>query len=128
MARGGLALGVVGLLMLAIAVVPSLAGFRTGIYPGTTSQATNLSLQVMKKKKVNVVFFELLSPPCAGQYAGLEAKLRKNGKFKALSPADGLYGYVKGKVNGNKASGTARYTHPELPCDSGEVTWTAEKE
>ncbi len=84
------------------------------------------------KKKVNVIFFEFNAPPCGGpggtQYAGLEAKIKKSGKFKALSPGEGFYGYVKGKFKGKSAEGTAYYHFDEFGCDSGEVTWTAERD
>jgi hypothetical protein len=121
------------LLVVAIAITPALAGFKSGTYSGTTSQAgQNLQLSVNKAKtKVIVVFFEFDAPPCGGmgglQYAGLEAKIKKSGKFKALSPGDGFYGFVKGKFKGSKASGTAKYHWEEQGCDAGDVTWTAEK-
>jgi hypothetical protein len=92
----------VPLLVLAIAIAPASAGFKSGTYSGKTSQDANLSLSVNKSKtKVNVVFFEFIAPPCGGpggpQYAGLEGKLKKSGKFNVPSPGDGFYGYVKGK-------------------------------
>ena len=85
-----------------------------------------------KKTKVNVVFFEFNAPPCGGtgglQYAGLEGKIKKSGKFNVPSPGDGFYGYVKGKFKGKSAEGTALYHFDKFGCDSGEVTWTAERD
>ncbi len=125
--RGGLALFAAGLVSLSIGISSGFGSWQTGAYPGDTSQGANMALDV-KKKKVNVVFFETIAPPCAGQYAGLEAKIKKSGKFKALSPGDGFYGYVKGKIKGKKAEGTALYHWDAMGCDSGVVTWTAEKD
>ena len=130
LAGGGLALGAVALLTLALAAGPGLASSKaTAYYPGTTSQDKTLALS-LEGKNVNVTWFGFDSPPCGGpggtQYAGLQAKLKKNGKFKAAPSSD--YGYVKGKLKGRKFTGTARHTLPELGCDSGVVTWTAKKE
>lgn len=130
LAGGGLALGAVALLTLALATGPGLASSKaTTYYPGTTSQGKILSLS-KDKKDINVTFFGFDSPPCGGpggtQYAGLKAKLKPNNKFNATAP--GGNGYVKGKLNGRKFTGTARHTLPELGCDSGVVTWTAKKE
>ena len=110
--------------VIAIAITPALAGFNPGAYVGTTSQGENLQLSVNKsKKRVNVIFFEFNAPPCGGpggtQYAGLEAKIKKSGKFKALSPGEGFYGDVKGKFKGKSAEGTAYYHFDEFGCDSG---------
>jgi hypothetical protein len=116
-----------------VLATPGFAGFKPGTYTGTSSQAgQNLQLQVNKKRtKVNVVFFEFDAPPCGGvgglQYAGLQAKIKPSGKFNAPSPGDGFYGYVKGKFNGRKASGTARYHFDASGCESGVVDWTAHK-
>jgi hypothetical protein len=121
-----------------IMATPGLAGFKSGNYTGTTSQNDeggfphDLALQVNRAKtKVTVVFFELEADPCKGvgglQYAGLTARIRSTGKFKALSPGDGFYGYVKGKFDGRRAEGTAIYNPEGTGCDSGEVTWTARK-
>jgi len=119
--------------LLAIAITPATAGFKSGDYVGTTSQGENLQLNVNKaKKKVNVTFFEFNAPPCGGaggtQYAGLVGKIKKSGKFKVPSPADGFYGYVKGKFKGGKVEGTALYHHDKLGCDSGVVDYTGEKD
>jgi hypothetical protein len=119
------------LLVLAIAIPTALAGFKSGTYVGTTSQGANLQLSVSKsKKKVNVIFFEFIVPPCSPgtQFAGLEAKIKDSGKFKALSPGDGFYGYVKGRFKGRSAEGTAYYHFDKFGCDSGILTWTAERE
>ena len=133
------ALMVIGVMAAAlILATPGLAGFKSGTYTGTTSQDDeggdphDLMLQVNKKRtKVSVVFFELEADPCKGmgglQYAGLSAKIKPSGKFNALSPADGFYGYVKGKFDGSKAAGTARYHFDESGCESGVVDWTARK-
>ena len=131
--RGGLTLAAVALLAAALAVGPSLASSKaTAYYPGTTSQpGKTMQLQV-EKHKVIVNFFQFSSPPCGGpggtQYAGISSKLKPNGKFKAPSPGGTGNGFVKGKVKGKNASGTAHHTLPESGCDSGEVTWTAHKE
>ncbi len=129
--RAGLALGAVGLSVVVLAGSGLASSKAASYFPGTTSQGKGLQLQV-SKKKVIVNYFQFTAPPCGGvgglQFAGLEAKRKDNGKFKALSPADGYYGFVKGKVVGRRASGTAHYQFPEQGCDSGEVTWTAEKE
>jgi hypothetical protein len=131
-----LALAVAAALVLA---TPAPAGVKAGTYSGTTSQqdeagdALPLQLKVSRnKKKVTVVFFELSAPPCGGggmgtlQYAGLVAKIKRNGSFNAKSPP---YGYVKGKFNGKKAKGTARYeVHQNgVDCDSGKITWSARR-
>jgi hypothetical protein len=101
-----------------VLATPGFAGFKPGTY-------------TKKRTKVNVVFFEFDAPPCGGmgglQYAGLQAKIKPSGKFNAPSPGDGFYGYVKGKFNGRKASGTARYHFDASGCESGVVDWTAHK-
>ena len=123
----------IGAVVLALALVPVLAqGFKSGTYSGDTSQGQSLQLKVNKAKtKVTVVFFEFVAPPCGGmgglQYAGLTGKLRNSGKFRVLSPADGYYGYVKGKFEHHSADGTALYHYDPSGCNSGEVTWTAER-
>jgi hypothetical protein len=128
----------VGLALAGLIAAPGTAGFKSGTYTGKTSQDDeggsphDLMLKVNRKKtKVTVVFFELEADPCKGtgglQYAGLTAKIRRSGKFKALSPGDGFYGYVKGKFDGRKATGTARYTFESTGCESGVVTWRARK-
>ena len=121
-----------------IAAAPATAGFKSGTYSGKTSQddgaghPLHLQLKVNKRKtRVTVVFFELSAPPCAGkgglQYAGLHARIKPTGRFKALSPGDGFYGYVKGKFKGRTASGTATYDVDSSGCHAGNVTWTARK-
>ena len=121
------------LALLAIAITPALAGFKSGIYAGKTSQDANFQLSVNKKKtKVNLIFFEFIAPPCGGpggtQYAGLESKIKESGKFNIPSPGDGFFGYVKGKFKGGKVQGTALYHFDELGCDSGVVDYTGEKD
>ena len=121
-----------------MAATPGLAGFKSGTYTGTTSQNDeggfphDLMLKVNRAKtKVNVVFFEFEADPCKGigglQYAGLTARIKRSGRFEALSPADGFYGYVKGQFQGGNASGTALYHYDASGCNSGVVNWTAAK-
>ncbi len=135
--RAIIPVGVV-LVALSLSAAPAHGGFTYGTFSGTTSQDDeagdphNLQLNVNRKKtKVTVVFFELEADPCKGtgglQYAGLTAPIRDNGKFKALSPANGFYGYVKGRFHGQMADGTARYHHDPTGCESGVVNWTARK-
>jgi hypothetical protein len=125
------------LVMGLIVAAPGLA-FKSGTYSGTTSQDDeggdphDLQLKVNRKKtRVTVVFFELEADPCKGtgglQYAGLKAKIRDDGTFKAKSPADGFYGYVKGRLHGRVADGKARYHFDASGCESGIVTWEAHK-
>jgi hypothetical protein len=115
-----------------VLTAPGLAGFKSGNYSGTTSQGKSLGLKVNSAKtKVTVVYFEFSAPPCGGkgglQYAGLKAKIRSDGTFKAKSPADGYYGYVKGRFHGRYADGRALYHYDPSGCNSGDVTWSAEK-
>jgi len=129
--RAACGLAVVAALGLGVWVTPGVAGFKSGIYSGTSSQPDqHLQLKVNRAKtKITVVFFELDAPPCGGlgglQYAGLKAHLRSNGKFKALSPGDGFYGYVKGRVHGAQGDGTARYHADASGCETGVLTWEA---
>ncbi|HYH62349.1 MAG TPA: hypothetical protein VD766_10830 [Solirubrobacterales bacterium] len=120
---------------LAIWAPSLLAGFKSGTYSGTTSQEDSagnpkpLQLSVNKKKtKVSVVFFELEAPPCGGkgglQWAGIEGKIKDNGKFKIK---DDPYGYIKGRFHGSMADGTARYAYKPSGCDSGVITWASER-
>ena len=136
--RIGMALASLMLAASLVIVAPGTAGFKSGNYSGTTSQDDeggdphNLALTVNRKKtRVSVIFFELEADPCKGtgglQYAGLKAKIKRSGKFKALSPGDGFYGYVKGKFKGRRASGTALYNPEGTGCDSGVVEWKAKK-
>lgn len=137
---GWIATGIIALAVLvpAVWVAPAIGGFAHGSFSGTTSQLDegnephNLGLSVNRAKtKVTVVYFELEADPCKGtgglQYAGLQGKIHDNGKFKALSPADGFYGYVKGRFHGQMADGTARYHFDDTGCESGVVTWQAHK-
>ena len=121
-----------------VAAVPGASGFASGTYRGTTSQdgtdgqPLHLQLKVNKRKtKVTVVFFELSAPPCAGkgglQYAGLTARIRRNGTFTAPSPGDGFYGDVSGSFVRRRASGTASYDVESAGCHAGDVTWSARK-
>jgi hypothetical protein len=117
---------------LGVFTAPGLGGFKSGTYSGATSQGLNLQLKVNSAKtKMTVVFFEFSAPPCGGkgglQYAGLKAKIRSDGTFKAKSPADGYYGYVKGRFHGRYADGRALYHYDPSGCNSGDVTWSAEK-
>ena len=126
----GAGLVVCAVIAAGIWAAPSPAGFSSGTYSGDTSQPNNsIQLNVNRKKtKMTVVFFEYDAPPCAeGQYAGLQAKVRDNGKFRALSPADGFYGFVKGRFHGRIADGTARWHFDAQGCDTGVVNWEAEK-
>jgi hypothetical protein len=127
--------------ILALAVVLSLVvavpvlAFKSGTYSGTTSQEDTagdpkpLQLKVNRQKsKVTIVFFELEAPPCGGtgglQYAGGKTAIRASGKFKWVNEP---YGYVKGQFQHNEASGTALYEFAGAGCNSGEITWTAER-
>ena len=130
---------VIGVLAAGLVLAaPGVAGFKSGTYTGSSEQPDNngVMLTVNKKRtKVNLVFFEWSATqiaPCGGgpggtQWAGLTARIKPTGKFKVLSPADGFYGYVKGKFNGRRAEGTAYYHFDKLGCDSGIVDWAAEK-
>ena len=124
---------VAALFTLAFAA-PGMAGFKSGQYVGTTSQddqvgqPLNVGLQVPKsKRKVKIVYFEFVAPPCGPnlQFAGEVAKLRRPGRFKFVDEFG--YGYIKGKFEGRKATGTARYTFEPNGCDSGVVEWKAKK-
>jgi hypothetical protein len=110
------------------------AKVKKGTYTGTTSQGQGIQLEVTKKQ-ATVVFIDFQDPcrPPEGQpsYAGISGELKKKGrkkkKFKAKSPADGYYGYVKGTLKGKKAEGTAVYAPPSDPIECGvSVRWTAE--
>ena len=113
--------------------------FKSGQYVGTTSQddevgqPKNVGLEVPKnRKKVNIVYFEFVAPPCGagGAFGGLQmaGKTTKlvNGKFNFVDEFG--YGYVKGKFEAGRAHGTARYTFEQQGCDSGVVKWTAKKD
>lgn len=112
-----------------LGVIPGAAAadWKSGTYSDTTSQGKTFSLDVTQKK-VNVTFFGFTAPPCGGegglQFAGLQAKIKSTGRFKAVF---GDYGYVKGRLKGRNASGTALYHFDSEGCNSGEVTWTAHK-
>jgi len=123
---------------VAVAKPGDNAGFKSGQYVGTTSQddevgqAKNVGLEVPKnRKKVNIVYFEFVAPPCGagGAFGGLqmagETTKLVNGKFKFVDEFG--YGYVKGKFEAGRAHGTARYTFEPRGCDSGVVEWTAKK-
>jgi hypothetical protein len=128
----------VAVLVLCVGVSPSFA-FKSGAYSGTSAQQDqvgdpeHLALKVNKAKtKVQVIFFELYCPGLPGlQYAGLSAHLSPTGTFKALSPGDGFYGYVKGKFSGRRATGTVTYDNTTgcvIPADDAmphEMKWTA---
>ncbi len=114
---------------LAIAVVPALAGFKSGTYSGTTSQLDSggdpypLLLEVNRKKTKVRGFVEgdRGEAPCDAFFEWqVQAKVKPSGKFNDV---DEVYGYVKGKFDGKKVSGTARFTFEPLGCDSGVVTW-----
>jgi hypothetical protein len=122
-------------LLLAVAVAPGLAdyNFKSGAYNGKSSQMDqvgdpeHLSLKVNKAKtSVQVIYFELYCPGLPGlQYAGLKGPIKPNGEFKALSPAHGYYGQVRGRFSGKKATGTVTYNNT-TGCDIGpDVTWSA---
>jgi hypothetical protein len=121
-----------------VGVAPANA-FKQGTYTGTTSQVDgvgqplNVGMKVPKSKaKVLIGYFEFVAPPCGDgmppgvQMAGEFARLRASGKFKFEDEFG--YGYVKGQFEHRNASGTARYTFGPRGCDSGVVTWTAERE
>jgi hypothetical protein len=117
-----------------VLATPGLAGFKSGQYVGTTSQVDqvaqplNVGFQVPKsKKKVNIVYFEFLNIGCVAdntQLAGETVRLKPTGKFK-LEDADVVFssGYIKGKFEGRKATGTAEF--PDR-CP-GVIEWEARK-
>jgi hypothetical protein len=85
---------------------------------------------------VNVVYFDF-EDPCVTpmpvlpepSHAGISGEIKKGkkkAKFKALSPADGYYGWVKGTLKGKNADGTAAYANPtaDLVC-GGSPFWEA---
>ena len=130
--RSRIALGAVGACAVLVALVAASAfGFKHGTYQGTTSQMDGggdpqpLMLDVNRKKtKVNIVFFEFSGPGCAPgtQVAGEKTAVRASGKFKW---EDEFYGFIKGQFQHNEAEGTAELGGG--PCDSGPITWTAER-
>lgn len=116
--------------LLGLLAATALA-FKSGTYQGTTSQMDGggdpqpLMLDVNRKKnKVNIVFFEFSGPGCAPgtQVAGERTAVRASGKFKW---SDDFYGFIKGQFQHNEAEGTAELGGG--PCDSGPITWTAER-
>ena len=128
---------IVGGVMAAVLAFPApgIAGFKSGQYVGTTSQADqvaqplNVGFQVPRnKKKVNIVYFEFLNIDCNNvtQIAGETVRLRATGKFR-FAPADPVFssGYVKGKFDGRKASGTAAF--PDRCPSAGVIEWEARK-
>jgi hypothetical protein len=115
--------------------VPGVAGFKSGQYVGTTAlvdpvkQPLNVGFQVPKsKRKVNIVYFEFLNVDCekVTQVAGETVRLRRSGKFK-LEPADTPFssGFIKGKFEGRKATGTAEF--PDRCPLAGVFEWEAKK-
>ena len=119
---------VVALAVGLLVATPGLAGFKSGQYVGTTSQAHNVGLKVPRNKnKVQIVYFEFLNTGCSNvtQTAGVSTKLKPSGKFN-LDPADPVFanGYIKGKFDGKQASGTAEFPSR---CP-GLIEWTAEKD
>jgi hypothetical protein len=129
----GLGIVAVSVAALAMAASPALANFQSGYYNGKSSQTDqvgdpeHLSLKVNKAKtSVQVIYFELYCPGYPGlQYAGLKGPIKPNGEFKALSPAHGYYGKVRGRFSGRKATGTVTYNN-QNGCDIGpDVTWSA---
>jgi len=127
----------ISLSALLLLAAPSVAGFKSGQYVGTTSQVDvidqplNVGFDVAgNKKKVNIVYFEMLNINCSKvtQLAGETVKLNKEtGKFK-LKDADVVFssGYIKGKFKGRKASGTAEF--PDRCASAGVIEWEAEKD
>jgi hypothetical protein len=134
--RSGRRRAVIGALaaaLVAASASPAFADFKSGAYNGTSSQTDqvgdpeSLSLKVNKAKtSVQVIFFELYCPGLPGlQYAGLKGPIKPNGEFRALSPAHGYYGAVRGRFSGKKATGTVTYNNGN-GCDIGpDVTWSA---
>lgn len=133
-ARGGLALTAVAFSILAIGVGSGVASFHTGTYAGSSNQGGRILSLTATKKNVHLTYFDY-QDSCDngtfanGSYAGLDAKIKKNGKFTIKGP--GTTGFVKGKFKGKKASGTAFHGlrgENGVYCSTGpDVTWTAKK-
>ncbi len=137
--RSRLALtGLVPAAMAALCLVaaPSMGAIKSGTYQGTSNQVDSvgdpkpLMLSVNKKKtKVSIVFFEFTGPTCPPtiQYAGETTRLKPSGKFQWIDEFG--YGFIKGKFNGNKATGTMLYAGPPpTSCNTGpDVTWEASR-
>ena len=127
----------ISLSALLLLAAPSVAGFKSGDYVGTTEQVDqveqplNVGLKVpASKKKVNIVYFEMLNISCSKvtQIAGETVKLNKEtGKFN-LKEADVVFntGFIKGKFKGGKVTGTAEF--PDRCATEGVFEWEAEKE
>jgi hypothetical protein len=118
-----------------VAAAPGVAGFKSGQYVGTTAlvdpvkQPLNVGFQVPKsKRKVNIVYFEFLNVDCkkVTQVAGETVKLKRSGRFK-LEEADTPFssGFIKGKFEGKKATGTAEF--PDRCPLAGVFEWEAKK-
>jgi hypothetical protein len=124
----------VAVLVLGVSAPASFANFQSGAYSGTSSQTTptghpHLALKVNRAKdSVQVIFFDLYCPGLPGlSYAGLKGPIKPNGEFRALSPAHGFYGAVRGRFSGKKATGTVTYDNTQ-GCVIGlvdDVTWSA---
>jgi hypothetical protein len=113
---------------------PGLAGFKSGTYSGTTSQLDSggdpypLLLEVNRKKTKVRGFVEgdRGESPCDPPIEfHVDTKVKPSGKFNHVDEFG--YGYVKGKFEGKKASGTARFTFEPNGCDSGVITWDGRK-
>jgi hypothetical protein len=126
----------ISLSALLLLAAPSVAGFKSGNYVGTTEQVDqveqplNVGLKVpANKKKVNIVYFEFLNINCnkVTQIAGESVKLNKRtGKFN-LKNADVVFdsGFIKGKFKRGKVAGTAEF--PDRCATEGVFKWKAEK-
>jgi hypothetical protein len=124
------------------AVAKKKLPFKTGAYPGMTSQGQPMSLAV-EKKTVNVVYVDL-APPCfvsnglfpPPSFAGLQGDIKvmkigdiafgpgrkRAGVFEVDAPGGG---YVRGYIKGRKAEGFADDDYPGCPSF---FDWEAERE
>ena len=121
---------------LCVAAAPGFGAVKSGTYQGTSTQVDSvgdpkpLMLSVNNKKtKVTIVFFEFTGPTCPPtiQYAGETTRLKPSGKFQWIDESG--WGFVKGKFDGNKASGTILFAGPPpTSCNTGpDVTWEARR-
>ncbi len=127
------AIGAAGVMLVSLAA-PASAGFKSGFYSGETSQLDSAGdpypvLLNVNKKKTKVTGFvegDRGESPCHPPIEWhVDAKLNGRGKF---ADKDEVYGYVKGKFEGRRASGTARFIFEPNGCDSGVIDWEAKKD
>jgi hypothetical protein len=126
------AIGAAGVMLVGLAA-PASAGFKSGSYSGETTQLDSVGdpyplLLNVNQKKTKVTGFvegDRGEPPCSAPFEWqVDAKLKESGRF---ADKDEVYGYVKGKFEGKKASGTARFIYEPNGCDSGVIDWAAKK-